>query len=104
LPDSKYASDVDSPAVESVAPAATAAAEEPEVAGPFEDEPADVILLPGESLAKYSRPVKPASQQQAPQEVKSEPAAHVETKIAEAPVEPVSCSSGTFPQSFHYGC
>jgi hypothetical protein len=89
LPDSKYASDVDSPAVEAVAPAATAAGEEPEIAEPAE-EPADVILLPGESLAKYSRPSRPPYQKQAPREAKAEPAAHAEAKTAEAPFEPVS--------------
>ena len=55
FPDSKYVSDVDSPAIES--PAVEAAAPEQET---LREEPQsrDVILLPGESLAKYSRPAK----------------------------------------------
>jgi ribonuclease G len=59
FPDSKYASDVDSPAVE--APAMEAAAPERErERSPIQEEPEprDVILLPGESLAKYSRPAR----------------------------------------------
>jgi Rne/Rng family ribonuclease len=88
LPDSKYASDVDSPAVEAI-PTAAAATEQPEIAAHAE-EPADVILLPGESLAKYSRPSRPPFQQPAPREVKSEPAAHAEPQTVEVPLEPVS--------------
>ncbi|HUS05675.1 MAG TPA: Rne/Rng family ribonuclease [Bryobacteraceae bacterium] len=60
FPDSKYASDVNAPATidgESTEPRREA--EAPAEQEPWREEPRDVILLPGESLAKYSRPVEP---------------------------------------------
>src|SRR6185369_3577782 len=80
FPDSKYASDVDSPAVE--APAAEMSA--PEAEFTEASEPQDVILLPGESLAKYSRP---PVRQPAPEVASA--ASSAETNDASAAAEPV---------------
>ncbi len=80
FPDSKYASDVDSPAIES--PAVESAEAEKEAVRE-EPEVRDVILLPGESLAKYSRPVRYSA---------PEPVAAVEevaAPVAEAVTAPV---------------
>ncbi len=95
FPDSKYASDVDSPAIES--PAVEAAALEQET---FREEPQsrDVILLPGESLAKYSRPAKHVAPE-AVEEIEAPVAAAVpETGHGEpAPVEFEPAVMAAFP-------
>ncbi len=96
FPDSKYASDVDSPAIEAQA---VEVAEIEEEAVREEPEVRDVILLPGESLAKYSRAVRHAA---------AEPAAAVVEAVAPiaeaapAPVEEEVAVLAGFPDPAYF--
>jgi Rne/Rng family ribonuclease len=96
FPDSKYASDVNSPATIDGESAEPEREREPESSPELEassSEPApDVILLPGESLAKYKRPAatEPRSFQEpvrTPEPPRDETAAPAEPEAVAAPAE-----------------